>query len=68
MHDVNKPLEQDKIAWDGTDTRTNLDAIELPPLELSGDYRFRSLTKVDETLMCVIAKGLHFFFGSGESC
>ena len=67
MHHVNQLLEQDEVAWHGPDTRTNQDAVELPPLELGGDYRLRSLTKVGETMMRVIAKSLHPIYGGGES-
>ncbi len=67
MHHVNQLLEQDEVVWDGPDTRTNQDAVELSPLELGGDYRFRSLTKVGQTIMRVIAKSLHRFYGGGES-
>ena len=67
MHNVDQLLEQDKIAWGGPDTRTNQNAVELPPLELGGDYRLRSLTKVGETMMRVIADSLQSFLGGGES-
>ncbi len=67
MHDVNQLLEQDDVAWDGPDTRTNQDAVELPPLELGCDDRLRSLTKVGKTMMRVIAKSLQPFFGGGET-
>ncbi len=53
MHHVNQLLEQDEVAWDRPDTCTNQDAIELPTLELGGDYRLRGLTKVGETIVCV---------------
>lgn len=67
MHDVNQLLEQDEIAWDGPDTRANQDAVKLPPLELGGDDRLRSLTKVGETIMRVIPKSLHPIYGGVES-
>ncbi len=67
MHDVNQLLEQDEVAWGAPDTRTYQDAGELPPLELGGDHRLRSLTKVGQTIMRVIAKSLHPFYGGGES-
>ncbi len=67
MHDVNELLEQDEVAWDDPDTRTNQDAVELPPLELRGDYRLSSLTKVGETMKRVIAEILQPFLGGGES-
>ena len=67
MHDVDQLLEQDEVAWGGSDTRTNQDAIELTPLKLGGDYRLRSLAKVDEALMRVIAKRLQPFFSGGKS-
>ena len=67
MHDVNQLLEQDEVAWGGPDTRTNQDAVELPPLELGGDHCLRSLAKVSEAILRVIAKSLHPFLGSGES-
>ncbi len=51
MHDVNQLLEQNEVAWGGPDTRTNQDAVELTPLELGGNYRLRSLTKVDKALI-----------------
>ncbi len=67
MHQFNQLLERDEVAWDRPDTCTNQDAIELPTLELGGDYRLRGLTKVGETMVCVIDKSLQPFFGGGES-
>ena len=67
MHDVNQLFEQDEVAWDGADTRTNQDTVELPLLKLVGDNGLRSLTKVSQTMMHVIAKSLQAFLGGGES-
>jgi len=30
MQHVNQLLEQDEVAWGGSDTRTNQDSVELP--------------------------------------
>ena len=55
MHDVNQLLEQDEFAGNGADSRTDQDAVELPPLELGRDNRLRSLPKVGKTMMSIIA-------------
>ena len=67
MHHVNQLFEQDEVARDGPDTRTNQDAVELPSLDLGGDDRLRSLTKVGETMVRVEAASLQPFLGGGES-
>ena len=68
MHHVNQLLEQEEVARDGPDTRTNQDAVKLPLLKLGGDYRLRSLAKVGETMLRVIADSLQSFLRGGESC
>ena len=67
MHDVNQLLEQNEVAWSAPDTSTYQDAVELPPLEFGGDHCLRSLTKVGQTIVRVIAKSLHPFDGGVES-
>ncbi len=67
MHHVDQLLEQDEVAGDSSDTRTNQDAVELPPLELGGDDRLRSLTKIRQAILHVVAESFHPLCGGVHS-
>jgi len=67
MNDVNKLLEKNEVARDGSDARTNQNAVEPLLLKFCGDHRLCRLTKVNKTMLCVIAKSLQTFFCCGDS-
>ena len=58
MNDIDKLLEKNEVARDGSDIRTNKDAVEVLLLKFSGDHRLCCLTKVNQTMACVITKNI----------
>lgn len=58
MNDVYKLLEKDEVARDGSDARTNQNAVEPLLLKFCGDHCLCRLTKVNKTMLCVISKSL----------
>lgn len=67
MNDVNKLLEKNEIARDGSDASPNQNAVESMLLKCCSDNRLSRLTKVNRTMLGVIAKCLEAFFGYGDS-
>jgi len=66
MNDVNQLLEQEKVTGDGSDTRTNHNAVESLLLESGGDNSFCGLAKIGEAKVCVVAQSLQVFLGGGQ--
>lgn len=58
MNDVNQLFEKNKIAWNGSDARTNQNAVESLPLKFCGDNRHCCLAKINKTVLRIIAKRL----------
>jgi len=58
MNDVYKLLKKNEVTRDGSNARTNQNAVELLLLKFCSDNRLCCLAKVNKTMLCVIAKSL----------
>lgn len=58
INEIDKLLEQNEVARDSSDIRTNKDAVEVLLLKFSGDHRLCCLTKVNQTMACEITKSI----------
>ncbi len=62
MNDVDQLLKKKELTREGSDARTNQNAVETLLLKFCGDNCLCCLAKVNQTMLDVIAKGPETFF------
>ena len=67
MNNVDKLLEKNQITRHISDARPNQNTVVSMLLKLCGYHRLSCLTKVNKTMLCVIAKSPEALFCCGDS-
>ena len=67
MNNVDQLFKKYEIGRDGSDARTNQNTVECLLLKSCSHDLLCCFSKVNVTMVCIKAKSLETFFGSGDS-